>query len=160
MRNQVVTVMQQSSMFQSDMSIGLGNLTEEYRQLAVELKMSRERINFLAKMTSRLTLHEYLVDTDLVLLEELLLSYLSGEATASHAMRLSYRTGLSSLAHYQFVRWGLVRASGEELLRVTFQAMLLQPGNVLEVSTFVGQILIRTDQRAFFQDGQVMTMIK
>ena len=129
--------------------IGMSNLTHEWEVMAGKMFEVKNMVRTLAKLTSRVALHEMLVDSDLTLMEELLLSYLAREATPSHALRLSAKSGLSSTTHFVPTFWELAEVGGETFFSVVFDAVLLQRASVLAVSEEYGHLVVRTGERAY-----------
>ena len=124
-------------------------MTHEWEIMAGRLSDVKNMVRTLATMTSRVALHEMLVDTDLILMEELLLSYLAREATPGHALRLSAKSGLSSTTHFVPTFWELAEVGGDTYFSVVFEAILLQRASILDVSKEFGHLVVRTGERAY-----------
>ena len=135
--------------FQRDLANDTVNLVKGWQEMAAGVNKAKEMAMGLSQLTSRVALHSYLVDTDLDLMEEMLLSYTAGEATPRHALRLATRAGLSSTTHFVPSSWALTEARGDRVFSVVFEAYLMQKTGILEAQSAWGHTLVRTGERAY-----------
>ena len=147
MRDKVFETLHQVNTFEVDVMSGISNMSSEVEQMSVVVASMHGDLASLIRLSSRTALHTYLVDGDLMLLEELILSILESQATPTHGLKLAVRCGMSADTHFKIHGWEYTKGSG--MLVVNFKAMLYQRSEVLEVKEVAGHLLVRTENRAY-----------
>jgi hypothetical protein len=146
MRNKVADTLSRQVYFEKELTMAVGNITEEEEKMEGKLRALEEKHDLDRERAVRMNAHRFTLMEDVDRLEDVLEAIVTGSANTRHTAYLSSKAGLSSVTSYEFLNLTM----SDRKVTVRYLTRLFSDVAVEVVATSASVVQVRSPSREYY----------